>query len=75
MSKVAMFLLKFLLVMSAIGAALYWFSYFLAATGQRLSFSCGRIPAKPAQADDEAASEVSSPCGDAVCAIDMCMPF
>ena len=68
------FMVKFIAVMAVIAAAAYWLSYFLAASGKKLTFSVKDIlPKKKADVPVEQAPSCS--CNDAVCAVDMCMPY
>ncbi len=69
------FTLKFLAVMAVVAAVAYWLNYFLAAAGKKICLK-DILPKK--EADEkviEAPTSASCGCNDAVCAVDMCMPY
>ena len=80
MKKFFSFFMKFIAVMSVLAAIAYWVYYFLSATGHRTcmmfksNFTDDETPPIDAH---ESAAPAPSTCehGDAVCAVDMCMPY
>ena len=67
------FMLKFIAVMAVLAAAAYWLNYFLAAAGKKICLK--DLMSKKALKEEVPASESSCSCNDAVCAVDMCMPY
>lgn len=68
------FTLKFLAVMAVIAAVVYWLNYFLAAAGKKICLT-DILPKKKSDEDAEVTVAASCGCNDAVCAVDMCMPY
>lgn len=68
------FTLKFLAVMAVVAAVAYWLNYFLAAAGKKICLK-DILPKKALKEDAEAPASGACSCNDAVCAVDMCMPY
>ena len=81
MKKMVGFFVKLSVVIAVLAAAAYWLSYFLAATGKKFCFMFGNsLPDDTEPAAENPASapaQPAAPCSgaDAVCAVDMCMPY
>lgn len=68
------FTLKFLAVMAVVAAVAYWLNYFLAAAGKKICLK-NILPKKKSQEVEVSVATPACGCNDAVCAVDMCMPY
>ncbi len=68
------FTLKFLAVMAVVAAVAYWLNYFLTAAGKKVCLK-DILPKKKATEETETPITTACSCNDAVCAVDMCMPY
>jgi len=71
------FMLKFIAVVAILAAALYWLNYFLAAMGKKNFCIKELLPKKELKekAVQQSETPASCNCNDAICAVDMCMPY
>ena len=79
MKKFFSFFFKLIAVMSVLAAIAYWVYHFLSVTGNRtcMMFKSNFTDDETPQADAEKSDAPEFACedGDAVCAVDMCMPY
>lgn len=76
MKSIVSFFVRFAVIVGVLAAAAYWLSYFFAATGKRFCFLFGNaLPDDSELPKKEEEPAPSCGCEDAVCAVDMCMPF
>ena len=66
------FIFKFIAIAVAIAAAAYWLNHFLTASGKKELLK-NKLPS--AEKDISEDNTPSCSCNDAVCAVDMCMPY
>lgn len=74
MKKMISFILKFVAIMSFLCAIGYWLAYFFSAT-QRKCCMVMKSDFDDEFDSNEETDEQSCGCNDAVCAVDMCMPY
>ena len=80
MKKFITLMVAFVAFAAVVATIAYWMSYFMAAKGEKLHFSVKDILPKkkdstseePQPSSDDAPS---CSCNNAVCAVDMCMPY
>lgn len=81
MKNFVIFMVKFITVLTVLAAIGYWLNYFLKATGK--AELCVKAIKKlfsnketaDISAPTESTPQSSCNCNDAVCAVDMCMPY
>lgn len=78
MKKFISFILKFAAVMSFLCAIGYWLAYFFSATERKsymvMNSDFDNNPILEEETEEQDAPK-SCGCNDAVCAVDMCMPY
>ena len=68
------FMLRAIAVLAAVAAVAYWLSYFITAAGKKQELFSAFAKKSDPEPEPENNSAPRS-CGDAVCAVDMCMPY